>query len=126
MSQTSAVLVVEDNSAIAAFIAEVLRDEGYSVRTVGSGAQARAALSIQPPDLVLCDLYLPDVVGSTLLTELRRDGHADISMVMMTADAERAQAITAKGDYLCLCKPFDLDDLLTCIATHIRPRAPGA
>jgi DNA-binding response OmpR family regulator len=126
MSQTSAVLVVEDNSAIAAFIAEVLRDEGYSVRTVGTGAQARAALSIQPPDLVLCDLYLPDVVGSTLLTELRRDGHADISMVMMTADDERARAITAKGDYLCLSKPFDLDDFLTCVATHIRPRDPAA
>jgi DNA-binding response OmpR family regulator len=125
MVQRSAVLVVEDNSAIAAFIAEVLRDEGYSVRTVGTGAQARAALSIQPPDLVLCDLYLPDITGSTLLTELRRDGHVDISMIMMTADADRARAITAQGDYLCLSKPFNLDDLLDCIATNIRVCGPA-
>jgi DNA-binding response OmpR family regulator len=120
MSQMRAVLVVEDDWAVADFIAEVLRDEGYSVRTAGSGAQARAALSIEPPDLVLCDLRLPDIAGSTLLAELRRDGHADISMVMMTADSERARAISAQGDYRCLNKPFDLGDLLACVASGVR------
>jgi DNA-binding response OmpR family regulator len=120
MSQMRVVLVVEDDWAVAEFIAEVLGDEGYAVRTVGTGAQARAALSIQPPSLVLCDLHLPDIAGSSLLSELRRDGHADVCVVMMTADADRARAISAQGDYPCLSKPFDLDDLLACVATNIR------
>ena len=120
MPQTSVVLVVEDDTAIADFIAEVLGDEGYTVHTAGTGAQARAALSIQPPSVVLCDLHLPDIAGSSLLSELRHDGHANISMIMMTADADRARAITAQGDYLCLSKPFNLDDLLDCVAGNIR------
>ena len=64
------ILVVEDDAAVAAWIARLLRREGYVVRVTSSLAGATAELSKAAPDLTILDLILPDGLGISLLPRI--------------------------------------------------------
>ena len=74
------VLVVEDDDAIAAPLAEGLRREGFSVTRVATG---QAALDAPKPDLVLLDLRLPDLDGYEVCRRLR--ARSDVPIIVVTA-----------------------------------------
>ena len=120
MHSAGDILVVDDDEPTATFIAEALSDEGYTVRTALFAAEARAALIAQRPELVLLDLHLPGKTGDILVQDLKDDGLVHIPIVMMTADAKAARELSMDGIACCLIKPFDLDDLVECVAKHIR------
>ncbi|HNB46823.1 MAG TPA: response regulator, partial [Burkholderiaceae bacterium] len=63
------ILVVDDEMGIRALLQEILTDEGHSVELAENAAQARALRERQRPDLVLLDIWMPDVDGITLLKE---------------------------------------------------------
>ena len=65
------ILVVDDDPDIAAMISEVLRDEGYTVRTAADELLALAALEANHPNLVLLDLNLPGMQGLEVLHAAR-------------------------------------------------------
>jgi DNA-binding response OmpR family regulator len=65
------VLVVDDDPDIAAMISDVLRDEGYTVRTAADELLALAALEADHPDLLLLDLNLPGMHGLGVLYAAR-------------------------------------------------------
>src|SRR5690349_16026337 len=72
---TARVLVVDDEPDIRHLIEDILRDEGYSVRTAESIATARAALAAETPELMLLDVWLPDGDGLHFLRErIEADG----------------------------------------------------
>src|SRR5215210_883732 len=77
------VLIVENEDAIAEPLAEGLRREGFEVERVGTGAEALAA---SEPDLVLLDLWLPDIDGFTVCRELR--ARSDVPIIVVTAKGE--------------------------------------
>jgi DNA-binding response OmpR family regulator len=114
------ILVVDDDQSIAELITEVLTDEGHSVRASLTVADARALITEHRPDLVLLDLHMPGETGHSLVYDLKTDGLANISIILMTADAETAQELSMEGTDFCLLKPFDLDELIDCVATYIR------
>ena len=114
------ILVVDDDEPTATFIAEALSDEGYTVRTALFAADVRAALIAQRPELVLLDLHLPGKTGDILVQDLKDDGLVHVPIVMMTADAKAARELSMDGIVFCLIKPFALDDLVECVAKHIR------
>lgn len=120
MPSAGDILVVDDDEPTAAFIAEVLTDEGYRVRTALNPADARAIITTWQPDLALIDLLLPGKMGDVLASDLQDDGLTNIPVIIMTADAQAADKLSMAGLAFCLMKPFDLHDLLECIATHIR------
>ena len=108
------VLVVDDDFMVARIHSGfVERTEGFTV--VGSrhtGRDALAAAAELEPDLVLLDLYLPDVFGLDVLAQLRSSGHDCDVMVISAAkelDAVRAAARQGVVDYL--LKPFGQDEL---------------
>jgi two-component system nitrogen regulation response regulator NtrX len=68
MSQAH-ILVVDDEPDIRDLVREILEDEGYRVSVAENGASARAAYSRGEPDLVLLDIWMPDIDGITLLRE---------------------------------------------------------
>jgi CheY-like chemotaxis protein len=120
---TGDVLVVDDEPSIFGFIAEVLTEEGYTVHTARDGASARALLAAQEPDIVLMDLHMPGETGDALIHDLKSDGLADVPVVIMTADATAARELPMDDFASCLIKPFDLGDLLDCVAKYIhRPQ----
>jgi DNA-binding response OmpR family regulator len=120
MQTRADILVVDDDQAIAELITDVLTDEGYTVRASLTVAHARAQIAEHRPELVLLDLHMPGETGHTLACNLNTDGLATISIILMTADAEAAHELSMEGTDFCLLKPFDLDELIDCVAKYIR------
>lgn len=109
-----AVLVVEDNPDMNAFLTGLLGRQ-YRVRTFQSGSQALASALAEPPDLVLSDVMMPGLSGDRLVAELRaHEGLDAVPIVLLTAkadDALRVQMLRGGvADYI--CKPFDPEELL--------------
>ena len=67
------ILVVDDELGIRALLSEILTDEGHTVELAENAAQARACRERIRPDLVLLDIWMPDVDGITLLKEWGAD-----------------------------------------------------
>jgi signal transduction histidine kinase/DNA-binding response OmpR family regulator len=80
------ILVVEDDTATREFIAEMLVTRGYNVATAADGAQARAQVAANLPELVILDLVLPGVSGFELLGEWRASPRtADLPVFVLTS-----------------------------------------
>ncbi|MFY7855422.1 MAG: phosphate regulon transcriptional regulator PhoB [Rubrivivax sp.] len=125
----TAVLVVEDEAAIAELVAINLRHAGFDVRTVPSAEQAQAALDPVLPDLVLLDWMLPGQSGLQLARRWRSDPRTrELPIIMLTARAEEADKVSGldagADDYL--PKPFSPSELLARIRAVLRRRAPQA
>ena len=106
------VLVVEDEQDLCEMIAETLSDEGYDVTCAKDGAEAMAAASATPFDLVLADMRLPKVDGLTLFRRLREE-RPDTDVIVMTGNAAVADAVAVlkEGAFDYLTKPINLDEL---------------
>src|SRR5579864_8513034 len=63
------ILVVDDESDIRSLLQEILSEEGYEVEAAADANEARVARTRQQPDLILLDIWMPDVDGITLLRE---------------------------------------------------------
>jgi two-component system response regulator PilR (NtrC family) len=108
----SRVLIVDDEPSLVDFLSVLCLGEGLEVATARSVAEARERLSELPPDLVLCDMMMPDGNGLDLLREIKQSG-APASVVLMTAYTSTKSAIEAMklGAYDYVPKPFDVDEL---------------
>ena len=109
------VLVVEDEAALGAAVAEALGDAGFVVDRAGDGAEALARVGARAYDLIICDLKMPRVDGMTFYRALERD-HADAArrILFVTGDVAGTDAERFLEDTGCrwLAKPFRLRDLL--------------
>ena len=106
------VLVVDDDADIRSLLSDLLKEEGYMVRTAASGAAALAEIEKKLPDLVMMDVQLPDQDGLAVLKQLKRE-HSELEVIVMTAFGGSSTAIKAmeQGAYDYVTKPFDVDDL---------------
>jgi DNA-binding response OmpR family regulator len=110
------ILVVEDDSEIAALLHAALQAEGYRVELAINGRAALEALELRQPDVLLLDLMLPDVDGLEVAARVRqRDPSGPyLPILMLTAlDAPNYRQLgfeRGADDYI--GKPFDLAELL--------------
>jgi DNA-binding NtrC family response regulator len=126
MQANDTILIVEDDAAIVSFMTEALSDEGYIVHSALDVTAALFALRAHQPGLVLLDLHLDGAVGTALLDHVRENGFTAIPVVLMTADAQLAAELTMHGEYVCLLKPFELDELCSCVARFLRPQSTSS
>lgn len=90
MTESSSVLVVEDNRQNLELVEFLLSDAGFRVRTAVDAKEARRALDREVPDVVLMDMQLPGTDGLSLVSELReREGLVGLPIVALTAHALR-------------------------------------
>lgn len=110
-------LVIDDEAAMREVLRERLERWGWSVETAADGEQALAALEAFEPDVVLCDVVLPDISGLRLVS-LLHDSDPDRPMVLMTAHGSVDMAVEAmkEGAYDFLTKPLDYGHLETVLA----------
>jgi len=120
MQQSGRVLVVDDQTEIVDLIVDFLRDEGYRVDGVTDGVSALAAIEAHPPALILLDMFMPHMTGNELWEYLKGNHIATIPVVLMTASPSAAENLLAQGATDYLAKPFDLDQLLACVARYVR------
>ncbi|MEO8247132.1 MAG: sigma-54 dependent transcriptional regulator [Chloroflexota bacterium] len=113
MPEKRLVLVVDDDADIRSLLDDLLKEEGYAVRTAASGAAALAEIAKKLPDLVMMDVKLPDQDGLTVLKQLKRE-HSELEVIVMTAFGGSSTAIKAMehGAYDYVTKPFEVEDLL--------------
>jgi two-component system response regulator PilR (NtrC family) len=105
-------LIVDDEASLRDFLSIVFEDDGWRVEAAASIAEARAALQKSEPDLILCDLMLPDGSGIDLLREAKTQ-NASIAVVMITAHTSTKTAVEAlkAGAFDYIAKPFDIEEL---------------
>ena len=89
------ILVVDDEMGIRALLSEILTDEGHSIELAENAAQARAARDRLRPDLVLLDIWMPDVDGITLLKEWGATGLLNMPVIMMSGHGTIDTAVEA-------------------------------
>ncbi len=125
------ILVVDDEMGIRALLQEILTDEGHSVELAENAAQARSARDQFQPDLVLLDIWMPDVDGITLLKEWNSCSGLTMPVIMMSGHGtiDTAVEATKYGAMAFLEKPITLQKLLRAVEQGLAkpaPRAPGA
>jgi two-component system, NtrC family, response regulator PilR len=105
-------LVVDDEPSMLDFLSLLFEEQGYTVDTARSVAEARRALGEAGYDLVLCDILMPDGNGLDLLKEIKA-ADANAAVLMMTAYTSTKSAIEAMklGAYDYISKPFDVEEL---------------
>lgn len=108
------ILVVDDEPDIRNLLQDILEDEGYEVATAENGETARQAHRERRPDLILLDIWMPDVDGITLLKEWSEDAELPMPVIMMSGHGtvETAVEATRLGAYDFIEKPLSLAKLL--------------
>jgi len=116
MSQAQ-ILVVDDEPDIRQLVQEILEDEGYSVKVAKDGESARLAYALQKPDVVLLDIWMPDVDGISLLKEWSSAGNLEAKVVIMSGHGtlETAVEATRLGAFDFVQKPLSLAKLLATV-----------
>jgi DNA-binding NtrC family response regulator len=111
------ILVVDDELGIRALLSEILTDEGHTVEAAENAAQARAVRELLRPDLVLLDIWMPDVDGITLLKEWGSAGLLSMPVIMMSGHGtiDTAVEATKYGATAFLEKPITLQKLLRAV-----------
>jgi two-component system, OmpR family, KDP operon response regulator KdpE len=117
-------LLVEDDAEMRRLIVRGLEAHGHDVETAADGGQALQRWGARRPDLILLDLGLPDMDGSSLIRRVRRDATTPI-LVLSVRDREsdRVQALELGADDY-LTKPFGMRELHARIGALLR-RAAG-
>lgn len=117
------VLYIEDNPVNVRLVQKVLRlRPAVELIVVGSGEDGITAAAHDAPELILLDWRLPGIQGADVLRALTgTPATADIPVVVFSGDSGREQvtAILRAGAAAFLPKPFDLNDLLTVVDTHL-------
>lgn len=126
------ILVVDDELGIRALLSEILADEGHTIELAENATQARAARERMRPDLVLLDIWMPDVDGVTLLKEWSANGMLTMPVIMMSGHGTIDTAVEATkfGAMAFLEKPITLQKLLRAVEQGLakptgRPAAPA-
>ena len=128
---TQQLLMIEDDTRLAAMVGEYLRQSGYGFSHAATGASGLAALQESPPDLVILDLMLPDMDGLEVCRRIKSLGGdaAHAAVLMLTAKGDPMDRIVGleigADDYL--PKPFEPRELLARIRAVLRRsgEAPG-
>lgn len=122
----ASILVVDDELGIRALLSEILTDEGHTVDVAENAAQARAARDRARPDLVLLDIWMPDVDGVTLLKEWGTAGMLTMPVIMMSGHGtiDTAVEATKSGAVAFLEKPITLQKLLSAVAQGLARPTP--
>ena len=114
------ILVIEDEDAIASFVAAYLRKDGFDVLATPSGREALGFVKARQPSLVILDLMLPDLDGMEVCRRIRET--SDLPILMLTArddDLDKIAGLDAGADDY-LTKPFNPRELVARVRAILR------
>ena len=126
MADQPHILVVDDDTKIAAALRRALVYEGYQVEVAPDGPLALTRARERMPDLAILDVMLPGIDGLEVCRRLRAEG--DLPILMLTArdaTADRVRGLDSGADDY-LVKPFAYEELLARVRALLRRRAPRA
>ena len=111
------ILIIDDEVGIRELLYEILKSNSFQPRHAANGQDARGEISKRKPDLILLDIWMPDVDGLTLLREWVEAGKITMPVIVMSGHASIDSAIEATkiGASAFLEKPFSVNKLLALI-----------
>ncbi len=116
-----AILVVDDEENIRETLKDVLEDEGFTVFTAGNGKQALHVLDVDVVDVVLLDLWLPEIGGMEVLKRIR-EMYGTIPVIIISGHGtiDTAVKATKEGAFDFVEKPLSIERILTVIDHAIK------
>ena len=117
------ILIIEDNQDVRENTAEILELANYEVCTAEDGEKGVALAKLIQPDVIICDIMMPEMNGYDVLLYLNKDKKtAGIPFIFLTAKTERTDVRKGMNlgadDYL--TKPFEESELLDAVASRIK------
>jgi CheY-like chemotaxis protein len=116
------ILIVDDSKLNILVLRNILMDKGYYINSSNSGEEALHSIKIDPPDLILLDIQMPEISGYEVCKTLKSNtATEEIPIIFLTAASEKEDIL--KGfelgavDYI--TKPFNDAELTARVATHI-------
>jgi CheY-like chemotaxis protein len=124
----AAILVIEDDEFFQNFLELVMSGEGHEVRIADGGASGLAAAKEATPDLILCDMSMPEMTGFEVIRELKKlDTVKDVPVIALSAHdtaADHDEAFAA-GATAYETKPIEMDRLINSVNAALEGRSPG-
>jgi two-component system sensor histidine kinase/response regulator len=122
----SKLIVIDDDVSVRSNLVELFEMEGFEVLGAENGCVGVQLARQHLPDLIVCDIMMPDLDGYGVLEELRRDfATATIPFIFLTAKADKADVRQGMSlgadDYL--VKPFTRDEILAAVSTRLTKQA---
>ena len=118
-------LIVEDDPHYARVLCDLSRDKGFKVLVAMAGTEALALAQEYHPTAISLDVFLPDMLGWTVLNHLKQDPQTrHIPVQMLTLDEDRHHGLS-RGAFAFVTKPTSTDELdaaLTRIREYSQPR----
>ena len=120
------ILVIDDDSAVMALTTKTLKARGFETLAADDGVAGLEMARKHLPDLIICDIQMPQLNGYETLAALRQDPvTATIPFIFLTGLADRKQVRQGMGlgadDYL--TKPFSVSELMTAVNTRLEKQA---
>ncbi|HTD68298.1 MAG TPA: response regulator [Candidatus Limnocylindria bacterium] len=114
------VLVIDDDEKLREFVTETLRAVGFKTISAESSEQGLALAVMNPPDLILCDVILPDALGFETAKALNQHpATSDIPVVLMTG-YPYMRTFGAGAQWRLLSKPFSMNSMVQTVASVLR------
>lgn len=119
------IMLVDDVPENLTLLTGMLKEKGHRVRPVPSGKLALKAIEIEPPDLILLDITMPEMDGFEVCRRLKQDVRfRDIPIIFISALTETLDKVKAFGiggvDYV--TKPFQFEEVEARVETHLKLR----
>lgn len=110
------ILVVDDEESIRQSLSDVLKDEGFDVMLAGDGQEALKALDSNMPDLVILDIWMPEMDGTEVLKEIKKKyQYLEVIMISGHGNIEAAVKAIKLGAYDYIEKPLSLEGVLLAV-----------
>jgi len=122
MTNKGKLLAVDDTSASLRLLTDLLKEEGYEVRSAISGELALRAAASNPPDLVLLDIRMPGMDGYEVCRRLKAEpATRDVPVIFVSAVTETDEKVRGfeMGAVDFVTKPYQRDELMARVRTHL-------
>ncbi len=120
------VLIIDDDRTFCRYLAEVLTELGHSPEWVSDGLIGFERCLRQSFDVVICDVRMPLILGTELVSELQRDRPSQRVILISAFADEQLMAQAAQCGARLLSKPFDAEVLTGMLAEIAAERVPMA
>src|SRR5574340_473730 len=117
---SASILIVDDEVSILNSLSSILEDEGYEVTVAKSGVEALKLCTVSPPELMMLDIWMPEMDGLETLRRLR-DLVPNTQVMMMSGHGSIETAVKAikLGAYDYIEKPLSLENVTQIGRAHV-------